>query len=284
MSRVTGDVERPRDGRELWVTTSWDDGYPLDMRLAALLQRYGVRGTFYVPIRSQLPVITPAQIRELAAQFDIGGHTVSHVQLDRIPAQSAREEIFESNRRIEDITGARCAMFCPPSGRYRRAHVRDAREAGYIGLRTVELMSVAYPSSRDGLVMLPATVQLYRHNASTYLKNACKRGRWKNFEIFLRHAKGRDLVEATETLLEHLSEAGGVLHLWGHSWELEHSSLWGALESILKLLWSCRDRCRFVSNAELCARFAAAASLGPAKEIPGRSEDLPFVIVNQSHH
>src|SRR5579871_3020924 len=165
MSSLRGDVECPGGGRELWVTTSWDDGYPLDLRLAALLHRYGVPGTFYVPIRSQLPVIAPAQVRELAAHFDIGGHTVSHVLLDRIPGQSAREEIFESRRRIEDITGAACRMFCPPSGRFRRAHVRDVREAGYIGLRTVELMSVAYPKSQDGVLMLPATVQLYRHSA-----------------------------------------------------------------------------------------------------------------------
>ena len=256
-------AERREDGRSLWITTSWDDGYPLDMRLAELLDRYGVRGTFYVPVRSQLPVMNPSQIRELARHFGIGGHTVNHVQLDQVTPQCGRQEIFESKRRIEDITGTPCTMFCPPSGRYRRSHLHDIRQAGYIGVRTVELMSVAYPTSREGLVLLPATVQLYRHGVSTYVKNALKRGRWKNLQTFFCRAHRRDLVQATGALLENLLDTGGVFHLWGHSWELEHSRLWGMLENILKQLWANRDRCRFVSNETLSERFRPAESRLP---------------------
>ena len=30
------------------VTTSWDDGNKLDLKLAALLDKYGLVGTFYI--------------------------------------------------------------------------------------------------------------------------------------------------------------------------------------------------------------------------------------------
>ena len=282
-SRPEG-TEGPQDRPVLWVTTSWDDGYPLDLRLAELLYRYGVQGTFYVPMRSPMPVMAPSQLRELAARFEIGGHTISHVLLDQVSAQSARTEILESKQRLEDLTGAPCLTFCPPGGRFGRAHLRDIREAGYVGLRTVELMSVAYPRSREGLVLLAPTLQLYQHSISTYLKNSCKRGRWKNLQTYFCHARGRDLAQTAAALLEKLVETGGVFHLWGHSWELEHSRLWGALEDILIQLWAYRDRCRFVSNAALCRRFAPAANPGPAEALRGRVEKCANYIVNQARN
>ena len=281
MNQLAAGAPHNCGGPTLWVTTSWDDGYPLDIRLAELLDRYGVEGTFYVPIRSQLPVMDSVAIRELARRFDIGGHTVNHQRLTQLNPEEARREIFESKQRLEGITGRRCAVFCPPGGQYSLGHLRHIHQAGYAGLRTVELMSVAYPSTCEGLVMLPATLQLYPHQASTYLKNACKRGRWNNLQTFFRHVRLRDLVQTSEALLESLLSAGGVFHLWGHSWELEHSRLWEALEMILKHLQVHRDRCRFVSNQALCEQFRPSVSLNASQqyrklsEVNSRMECLP---------
>lgn len=160
----------------VWVTTSWDDGYPLDLRLAELLHRYDIEGTFYVPIRSQLPVMTAGQIQGLSRHFEIGGHTVNHVRLDQVGAQCGREEISGAKRHIEDITGKACTMFCPPAGRFSRSHLAAIRNAGYAGVRTVELMSVRYPAYQNDLSILGTTLQLYPHTASVYFKNAVKRG------------------------------------------------------------------------------------------------------------
>ena len=253
-----------RNQPPVWITTSWDDGYPLDTRLAELLDRYRIPGTFYVPIRSQLPVLEPKQIRDLARGFEIGGHTVNHLRLDAVSAECARNEIFQCKQALEEITGRPCTMFCPPGGRFRESHLSDIREAGYVGLRTVELMSVEYPVQRGGLAILPTTLQLYQHDAAAYFKNAVKRGRWGNLQTYLRHARGADLLPAAESMLQSLLRSGGVFHLWGHSWEIEHSRLWGVLEQILKHLDSYRDRCRFVSNAALCSNVNG--SEGPAGE------------------
>ena len=35
------------------ITTSWDDGHPLDLRVAELLAKYGLQGTFYVPMTAE---------------------------------------------------------------------------------------------------------------------------------------------------------------------------------------------------------------------------------------
>lgn len=258
--RQTRDEARP----VVLVTTSWDDGYPLDLRLADLLDRFGIEATFYVPVRSQMPVLGARQVRELAQRFDIGGHTVNHVLLTTVAGHTGAEEIRESKRRLEDITGKPCRMFCPPGGRFGRRHIADIREAGYCGVRTVELMSLDYPESRDGLVILPTTLQIYPHGAPAYFRNALKRGRWKNLKNYFELAHGGDLTETFESLLSKLMHRGGMLHIWGHSWELEHSRLWGTLTTILKHLDAYRDRCRFVSNSALCEQIRLASREQPA--------------------
>ncbi len=42
-----------------------------------------------------------------------------------------------------------------------------------------------------------------------------------------------DLVKLSELMLEHLFECEGILHIWGHSWEIEEFGLWGLLEAVL---------------------------------------------------
>src|SRR5207244_6002623 len=90
--------------RVAYITTSWDDGHPLDFRVAALLAKYGLRGTFYVPMTAPTRTMTAAQVRELSGTFEIGAHTVHHVDLSRVAQQQAKQEIIDSKAWIEDTT------------------------------------------------------------------------------------------------------------------------------------------------------------------------------------
>src|SRR5690242_2717989 len=112
------------------VTTSWDDGHPLDQRVADLLAKYGVAGTFYVPFKNSRPVMTDSEMRQLAKAFELGAHTVSHIVLTTVSEKTAEFEIVESKKRIEDVTGHPCNVFCFPSGRFRARHVEMVRRAG----------------------------------------------------------------------------------------------------------------------------------------------------------
>ena len=73
-------------------TTSWDDGHPLDTRIAELLSRHGFQGTFYVPLsnREGLPVMPPEEMRRLGRGFEIGSHTIDHCYLKTVGAVEAR--------------------------------------------------------------------------------------------------------------------------------------------------------------------------------------------------
>ena len=117
---------------ETYITTSWDDGNPSDLRVAELLIKHGLRGTFYVPMTAETGTMTATQIRELSSAFEIGGHTIHHVALTQLTKEGAWREIAGSKSLLEDTIGRPCRMFCPPTGAYSRLHldmIRSARQS-----------------------------------------------------------------------------------------------------------------------------------------------------------
>ena len=241
-----------QDGLRACMTTSWDDGHPLDMNIANLLARYGLKGTFYTPMSWRLPVMPASEIRRLSMNFEVGSHTVHGVELTNLSDAEVCEEIRSSKRQIEEITGKQCAMFCFPSGRYKRHHLALLREAGYRGARTVELMSLEKPRLRDGIFVMGSTLQAFSHSFGVYLKNSIKRRKLSNLRTYLRHGSSSNWASAAESLLELALVRGGVFHLWGHSWEIEETQQWEQLESVFATMARYRDRIRCVTNSELC--------------------------------
>lgn len=238
--------------RELVITTSWDDGHPLDLRIANLLSKHRLSGTFYVALETGHPVVSKQQVRDLARDFEIGAHTVHHVELPTVPDLVAKEEIQESKQRLEEITGRRCETFCCPKGRFRKRHLGMIRELGFRGVRTVELLSLDRPTGVNGLALIPTTVQAHSHSVSAYARNCFSRWRLTNLCSLLKLGAHRGWESIAARLLERACDGGGVFHLWGHSWEIDATSQWSALERTLALMGQIAGRVRCVTNSEVC--------------------------------
>ena len=146
-----------------YITTSWDDGNPLDFRIADLLARYGLRGTFYIPREASTGVMSERKVRELSQTFEIGAHTMRHVFLDTAADALARAEIHDSKAWVQEVTGNPCPMFCPPGGKFDATHLAMVKHAGFSALRSVELLSLDLPRRRDGLLVMPTTLQAHPH-------------------------------------------------------------------------------------------------------------------------
>jgi peptidoglycan/xylan/chitin deacetylase (PgdA/CDA1 family) len=116
-----------------YITTSWDDGHPLDFRVAELLTKYGLRGTFYIPATAKHEAMSAAQIRELSRAFEVGANTLHHVVPTTATEQQACQEIADSKCWLENNTGLPYLMFCPPKGKYANRHLEAVRRAGYLG-------------------------------------------------------------------------------------------------------------------------------------------------------
>ncbi len=243
--------------KQVFLTTSWDDGYPSDDRVADLLTRHGLRGTFYVPLHSQRPTMEKSQIRSLSSAFEIGGHTINHADLTQLGEEEARKEIGGCKRILEELTGKPCKMFCFPKGHYRSSHLRLVRQGGFLGARTVELMSLDLPGFDSGVAVMPTTLQAQAHDRLTYLKNIGKRFAFNNLLNLLR-CGSCNWVDCAERLLRRVAEQGGVFHLWGHSWELDAQDRWSELDQVLRLMAGLKTDAQAATNAEVCQHAIGA--------------------------
>ena len=234
------------------ITTSWDDGNVLDFRIAELLSKYGLTGTFYIPRDASTGVMTEAQVRELSGTFEIGAHTLNHVFLDSAEESMAAREIRDSRDWAQGVTGKPCPMFCPPGGKFNALHLGQIRSAGFAGLRSVELLSLDRPRSHNGLLIMPTTLQAHPHALGAYARNISKRHAWKNLWLYVVHGRSTDWQGLARSLVEVVRQRGGVFHLWGHSWELEQNSQWERLEEVFRLLSDICKEVPCLNNGELC--------------------------------
>ena len=239
-----------------WITTSWDDGHPLDMRLAEMLHRNNLKATFYIPRAIPSGVMSESQMRELSQSFEIGGHTLDHLFLPTIPDPAANIQIAGCKKWVEDVTGKPCQMFCPPAGRFNEAHRAMMVEARFVGFRSVELLSTASPLRSDGLLEMPTSLQSYPHSTMAYVKNTIKRKSWGSLIRFALRGAPSNWEKLADCLVQSALKRGGVFHLWGHSWEIEQAAQWGALDRVLTLLGRFSGDARTATNSEICQAFA----------------------------
>lgn len=246
------------------MTTSWDDGHPLDLRVAAMLREHGLAGTFYVPKRWRLPTMDDMQLRDLVEMgFELGGHTIDHVVLTRTPDDEANKQIKASQDWLAEVAGQPCTMFCPPTGRFHPKHAAMIADAGFVGYRTVELWNVDTPRPvANGLVEMPTSLQAQPHARLPVLRNIAKRRSARNLVRFLRMGQTGDWLDQLQRLVSHVKVNGGHLHIWGHSWEIEEFKQWERLGEAFSLLGSMTDQIPAFSNGKLCQRASSLALNG----------------------
>jgi len=230
------------------ITTSWDDGHPLDTKLAEVLTEFGIRGTFYVtPNNRELPVIRNSDLRVLSDNFEIGAHTLTHPNLRLLDERELKKEIYGSKIRLEDIVGRPVNMFCYPGGRYSAKVRRHVIESGFIGARTTRMIHVDV--SRD-YWLLPTTAYCNCYPTWIWFRHCLKTANWGGL-LYLSHiGLAASWNEVACGLFDIILKRGGVWHLWGHSWEIEKLNLWDDLRMVLKTV-SQRKGVMYLSNGEL---------------------------------
>ncbi len=80
----------------LVVTTSWDDGTITDLKLAELLEKYGIKRTFYIATSFLDNPLTKKDIVALDKKFEIDAHTINHPDLTNVSLLEAKREIKDS--------------------------------------------------------------------------------------------------------------------------------------------------------------------------------------------
>lgn len=217
---------------EAIITTSWDDGHPLDVKLASLLNKYEIPATFYIPPNgTERGKLTSEQIYDIAKDFDIGGHTMNHVPLNSISKKDAVKEINEGKKILEEIIGRDIISFCYPKGKYNRGITELVKNAGFRGARTVKpfVRKIADPFQMDTML------QAIQHTNNYYMRKALssKDMALSRF-IMTKTLPVKDWNKFALGTLDLVLKKGGIWHLWGHSWEIEENKFWDNLESLFR--------------------------------------------------
>jgi peptidoglycan/xylan/chitin deacetylase (PgdA/CDA1 family) len=210
------------------VTTSWDDGHVLDRRLASMLTGRGLAGTFYIAPENvefaARDLLDPGGLRELAACFEIGGHTLTHRRLTTLGLAEAGTELRAGKERLEQVIQRPVTSFCYPGGLYRAEHVPLLKRAGFRCARTVRRLSTSPVT--DPFAMR-TTVQARPHPRDWPAVVALNHGRP------VRSLRCTDWSTLAVTLFDRVLAGGGVFHLWGHSWEIDRLGQWDRLARVL---------------------------------------------------
>ncbi len=230
------------------ITTSWDDGHLLDFKLASLLQKYNLPATFYVPKSNpERTVMSAAQIKILAKDFEIGGHGLNHASLNSTDRVFLKNEINGSYNWLSNLLGASPQCFCFPGGKFNHIASDIVLKSGYQLARTTELFSteLTHPTFETA-----TTLQAYPHSNQNYTRHLLKRRKWKVFFNWMRTGSEKNLVKLTQQFLDNISMHGGCFHLWGHSWEIEKYNQWNRVEELFKLMQQ-RSGFSYIANKGL---------------------------------
>ncbi|HCC05388.1 TPA: hypothetical protein DEP58_03750 [Patescibacteria group bacterium] len=229
------------------VTTSWDDGHVLDVRVAELLKTYGIQGTFYIAPRNhelkEEDRLSDEQIKMLAQEFEIGAHTMSHRSLVHLEDKDAFFEIRDSRQYLEALVSKKITSFCYPRGAYQKKHITMVKDAGFSLARTVQRFSTR--PDRTSALETHTSVHTYDHWSDVWGVLVLARGNLRTF--FSLYRKWDKIAVA---IFERVREQGGVFHLWGHSGELRDHNDWNRLENVLRHIGG-REGVQYVDNKEI---------------------------------
>jgi peptidoglycan-N-acetylglucosamine deacetylase len=235
--------------KSIVVTTSWDDGHRRDVRLARMLREYGLKATFYISPQDQefagRDLLTPEEIKDIASDFEIGAHTLTHRSLPRISPDEAESEILGSKTILEQITGSAVNTFCYPGGAYTEQHVQLVQAAGYRYARTVQ----RYAFDLKNPYKAGTSLHIHNHRSVFELRRTARFARFRPGEAW-RFLEWGVLGRA---MFDYVLREGGVFHIWGHSWDIDRNNDWDRLRDFFRYI-SAHPRVNYATNGELKAR------------------------------
>ena len=150
----------PAGTRPTVVSLTFDDGDADQLTGGRILQAHGLRGTFYI-ITGAIGTpgyLTLADLHKLAAGGqEIGGHTVSHLDLTQVSPAEARRQVC-AGRDILAGWGFRATSFAYPGAFYSPSLEKTVRDCGYSNARIASgLRSSGCPRCRVSETTPPAS-------------------------------------------------------------------------------------------------------------------------------
>lgn len=214
------------------LTFSFDDCTEEDIRLVALMNKYGVKGTFNLTSswltaknrslncdKKSVCHINYTEHRHLYDGHEIACHSFSHPNLLNCDDETVYNEIFLDKKILEYLFECDIVGMAYPGGGYNDKIKVTARKCGIKYARTVT-RTYGFAPPADPLEWKPTC-----------------------------HFKNPEREELADKFLSLDTEGDAVFYIWGHSYEFETEDDWSSFEALLSRL-SGRDDVLYLTNSE----------------------------------
>lgn len=223
-----------KDGKSKALTLSYDDGSIYDIRLAEILNKYGIKATFniqssdFYPEDGEIDGQWKMKVSEVKALFEDGIHELAihgytHPFFGLLRSEKVITEVLDDRRKLENELGMIVRGMAYAFGSYNDEVVDCLKKCGVCYSRTVDSTeSFAMPD--DWLKWNPT----------------CHHNNPKLFDLAKGFIEKKDVYEARNHLF----------YLWGHSHEFERDKTWELIEKFSELI-SKKDDIWYATNIEI---------------------------------
>jgi peptidoglycan-N-acetylglucosamine deacetylase len=241
------DTNELRDGGKSIGRMSWGQygnrvGVP---RIIELLDRYGIKASFYVPAVAAL--LYPDEQKRLVAEgHEIGIHGWIHELNSVLPYEAERDLMFRSTDTLEKITGVRPVGLRTPSWDFSPNTLRIETELGLLYDSSLMADEDCYDLVMDGkstgIVEVP--VEWIRDDAVYFMMN--------RFQSLRPYTPPKDVLEIFLREFDAAYQAGGLFQLTMHPHIITPRSRIWILEEIIRHAQAKGD-VWFATHAEVAA-------------------------------
>ena len=214
-------------GKRKALTFSYDDGQSHDIRLAELLRKHGMKGTFHLN-SGKLGItfehgsfVAPEEVQKVYEGHEVACHGVEHRDLPKISVHEALIELEEDRKALEKLTGGMVQGLSYAFGNYNEK-VKDVVDS--LGLKYSRTVNAT------GYFFTPADF-LEWHPTCHHNDRLMELG-----EQFLNVAEFYELP---------------VMYVWGHSFEFARNNDWEVIESFVEKMEG-KDDIWYATNLEIC--------------------------------
>lgn len=225
-------------GKRRAFTVTYDDGVLQDVRFVALLNRYGLKGTFNLNSRLMeerftwqhacgmlITRLSPQQAVPLYAGHEVASHSLTHPYMEHLSEEQIMAELQTDKANLEALFDREIKGFAVPFDHYSSRIERCARRCGFTYVRIPEEWHSFAP---------PA--DLYN---------------WKAGIFHLR-----DDLEERVTAFLHTEQELALCQIVGHSYDLDVENQWQSMEQLFQMVSSGQD-IAFMTTIELVEYLAA---------------------------
>jgi peptidoglycan/xylan/chitin deacetylase (PgdA/CDA1 family) len=207
-----------------YMVISFDDNTDYDRKAVELLNKYGIKGTFYINSGTlgKPGYVSADELKTLYVGHEVASHTIGHLHLTGMSEEEITYQIKEDVAMIEDYTKEKVHGFAYPFGEFNDKVKSVVKELGLSYARTI-----------DGSKEFDRPKHFLEWNPTMHISGMA----W-NTDDDDRRSKGiKFMFDKVEEFLDDEDYELELLHIWLHSWELANDAYkWDELERLFRII------------------------------------------------